>query len=100
MSPTIQPRDIVLVDTHAFRSHEPAPGEVVIVRGPRTGTLFIRRVSPSTTPLAFSFIIDNPAAPVAEPVAELASVPASQIIGRVTYVLYSPAVQRIGLRVK
>ena len=97
MAPTIEPRDIILVDTRAFRAENPAVGDVVVVHGTQTGRSFIRRVS-GRTGSSFSFTGDNASA--LGMVAELEGVSSSSFLGRVTYVLYSPNTARIGLRVE
>jgi hypothetical protein len=94
MVPTIQPRDIVLVDTRAFAAHAPAVREVVVVRGPKTGLLYVRRVSAQTGPSTVSLIKDNPEPSSAD--LELASVSTKDIVGKVTYVAFSWSADRIG----
>ena len=98
MTPTIEPGEIILVDTHAFRSRSPTIGDVVVVQGPQGDRLFIRRVSAQANASSVSLVTDKPLGAAAD--AALATVPVSHIRGRVTYVLYSPTASHIGRRVE
>jgi hypothetical protein len=98
MVPAIQPRDIVLVDTRAFAANAPAVKEVVVVRGPKSGLLYVRRISAQTSSSTVSIIKDNPEPSSAD--LELSSVSTTDILGKVTYVLFSRATERIGRRVE
>lgn len=97
MSPTIEPREVILVNTRAFQHETPMVGDVVVVRGSQTGNFFIRRIS-AQSHSSISLVNDNPLA--VGRVDQLANVSPSNFLGRVTYVLYSPNLYRIGLRVK
>jgi signal peptidase I len=97
MSPTIEPKEIILVNTHAFQARFPSAGDVVVVRGPQTGRLFIRRIS-KVNGTSFAFANDNPQA--IGNVAELDAASRDEIVGRVTYVLYSDTSMRIGRQVE
>ena len=98
MVPAIQPRDIVLVDTRAFAASVPAVREVVVVRGPMTGLLYVRRVSAQTGPSTVSLIKDDPEPSSAD--RELSSVSTKDILSKVTYVFFSWSTERIGRRVE
>ena len=98
MVPAIEPRDIVLVDTRAFVSRPPAANEVVIVRGPQSGLLYIRRVSGQPSSTNLSLVKDNPEPSSAD--LELKNIPVSGVVGKVTYVFFSWKADRIGRRVE
>jgi hypothetical protein len=98
MVPAIQPRDIVLVDTRAFAANAPAAKEVVVVRGTKSGLLYVRRISAQTGPSTVSLIKDNPEPSSAD--LELSSVSTNEIVGKVTYVFFSWSADRIGRRVE
>ena len=98
MVPAIEPRDIVLVDTRAFVNRAPVANEVVIVRGPQTGLLYVRRVRTQPGSVHLTLIRDNPEPSRSD--LELARVPVSEAIGKVTYVFFSANAARIGRRVE
>ncbi|MBI4206701.1 MAG: S24/S26 family peptidase [Betaproteobacteria bacterium] len=98
MMPAIEPRDIVLVDTRAFADSPPALNDVVIVRGPRSGFLYVRRVAKEHGPDSLFFKKDNQEPSTAD--LELQNVPVSEALGRVTYVFYSWNTARIGRRIE
>lgn len=98
MVPAIEPRDIVLVDTRAFVNRAPIANEVVVVRGPQTGLLYVRRVRTQPGSDDLTLTKDNP-----EPSRfdlQFANVPVSEAIGKVTYVFFSASADRIGRRVE
>jgi signal peptidase I len=98
MVPAIEPRDIVLVDTRVFVSRSPAANDVVVVRGPHSGLLYIRRVSGQPSSTSLSLVKDNPEPSSAD--LELKSIPVSGVIGKVTCVFFSWKADRIGRRVE
>jgi len=97
MAPAIASGEIVLADTRAYRSRAPAIGDVVVVRGPSSGILFVRRVAMARDASSRLLVTDDP---MGGGVPELAGVSADHLVGQVTYVLYSPTWNRIGRRVE
>jgi nickel-type superoxide dismutase maturation protease len=98
MSPTLLRGDYILVDTHAYRTSPPRTGDVVIVSSPAAGVKYIRRIAPGSEGQAFAVLSDNPAA--GEDSRKWGPLSASNILGRVTSIYFSPNVQRIGREVK
>jgi hypothetical protein len=98
MSPALELRDVVLVDTRAFRTRLPAIGEIVVIRKPDTGRSYIRRVSARPTEDAIAVAPDQPTAVSSD--TQLQSVPLAEVVGRVSYVMYSRDSSRIGQRLE
>ncbi|WP_346837082.1 signal peptidase I [Microbulbifer sp. SAOS-129_SWC] len=44
MQPTLNPGDLIVVETFAYRSSEPAPGDIVVYRAPHSDNAFVGRV--------------------------------------------------------
>jgi hypothetical protein len=97
MQPTIKPRDMILVDTRAYRSRLPDVKDVVVVHNPANGLMYVRRVSRLDT-ATISLASDNPAA--ADNDSQLAAMPLSNLLGKVTYVMYSQDFGRIGQKIE
>lgn len=94
MVPTIEPQDVILVDTRAFRNAPPKVGDVVVVYVPEFQNNYARRVSALPTPDTVSFESDSPSGKETE--LTLKDVPLDNVVGRITYVLFSRTNDRIG----
>jgi signal peptidase I len=98
MSPALEPRDVVLVDTCAFSSRSPEIGEVIVIRKPDTNRSYIRRVSTRPIEGAVTVVSDQSLGVSAE--SQTLTVPLSEVVGQITYVMYSRDNARIGQRVR
>ena len=96
MHPTIAPKDIILVDTRAYRSRSPDVKEVVVVQSPDYGLMYVRRVS-KVDGETLSLATDSPAPSSGY---SLSSISAANVLGKVTYVMYSHDFDRIGRKVE
>jgi hypothetical protein len=94
MMPTLQLGDVILVDSRLSPQQQISPGSLVIVRHPRYGLLYARRVGATSGPDAFALTSDWTWA-ARDP--ELQIVPRSAIVGFVTAVLWSPQRHELGL---
>jgi len=95
MHPAIAPKDIILVDTRAYRSRSPGVKEVVVVHSPTNGLMYVRRVS-KLDGRTLSLVADSPTPSAGD---SLSSVSVSDVLGKVTYVMYSHDFDRIGRKV-
>lgn len=91
MSPAVIPKELVLVDTRAFRVRRPVLGDVVVVREKDTRRRYLRRVAGVDRDGVLTLTTDR-AADGAGP----ERVATDALIGRATYVLYSRAPGRTG----
>lgn len=98
MAPVIEPREVVLVDTKAFRETQPKIGDIVVVTVPDLHRTYIRRITDRPSELAISLAADNPTGDDKD--GDLQGIPLANILGRVTYLLYSPTSRRIGQAVQ
>src|SRR5712671_4800475 len=98
MAPSIANGDYIIVDTWAYRTAHPSPGEVVVVRVPETGVEYVRRIARQVSAQEVEFKTDN--ADFASSGPGLRALPISAIVGRVTSVFFSPDLSRIGKRVE
>lgn len=97
MAPTIEPGELVLVDTRAYRERLPDGGDVVIVWSPRSRTYYVKRAL-VVSPGGLSFENDNPR--MRMPLDNLNAPDELIMHGRVTHVLYSPDTSRIGRQIR
>ena len=91
MAPAVIRKELVLVDTRAFRERRPLLGDMVIVREPETRRRYLRRVTGVDSDGALTLTTDRPDGGAGP---ERATTDA--LIGRATYVLYSRAPGRTG----
>ena len=89
---------MVLVDTKAFRETQPKIGDIVVVTVPDLNRTYIRRITDRPSELAISLAADNPTGDDKD--GDLQGIPLANILGRVTYLLYSPTSRRIGQAVQ
>jgi hypothetical protein len=90
MSPAVNHREIVLVDTRAYRARLPVAGDVVVVREPATRARFLRRVS-GIDAGGLALVPDRPG----DGAGPSACRP-EHVVGRATHVLWSRAPGRTG----
>jgi hypothetical protein len=91
----IAPKDIILVDTRAYRSRSPDAKEVVVVHNPTNGLMYVRRVS-KLDGSTLSLVSDSPGASAGD---SLSSASVSDVLGKVTYIMYAHEFARIGRKV-
>lgn len=97
MAPAVMYTDRLLVDTWAYKSELPKPGDVVAVQDLEQGLAYIRRVA-IVNDKEMQFKCDN--AGIAGPCLDIGSHPPSAVIGRVKSVFFSRDISRIGRAVK
>jgi Signal peptidase, peptidase S26 len=99
MAPTLLQGDYVLTDTRAYRTVAPLVGDLVYVR--YAGNDYIRRVRRVSPLTGFLLSADQPSGQDSENPQALdnVEVPRSAITGRITCVVFSPDLRRIGLTV-
>lgn len=90
--PVVGEFDIILVDTRVFKRQLPRVGEIVLVRRQDSGLVFIGRVTKPSSNATFSYKVGS------EHV-EHTNVPLNAIVGKPTYVFYSPIPNRAGMQV-
>jgi hypothetical protein len=95
MAPGVALGDYILVDTWAYNSNPPSAGDVVVVKVPTTGAEHIRRIRRLTSETEIELEADNAAI---DPVVR--SFPTAAVSGKVTYILLSKELGRIGGRVE
>lgn len=89
MAPAVVPRELVLVDTRAFRARRPILGDVVVVREAGSRRRYLRRVTGVDRDGVLTLATDRPGAgPQRATTGEL--------VGRATFVLYSRTPGRTG----
>jgi signal peptidase I len=93
MQPTLMAGDVVLVDTRVSAHEDFMQDSLVVIRHPRNGILYIRRLKEQTSPGIYSVVTDAPVRP-ADPT--LQALPRANITGIVTAILWSPQRNRFG----
>lgn len=91
MAPAVIRKELVLVDTRAFRARRPVLGDMVVVREPDTRRRYLRRVTGVDGTGALTLTTDRPGDGAGPE-----RVTTDALIGRATYVLYSRAPGRTG----
>ena len=98
MAPAILRGEHILVNTRAYKGKVPLPREIVVLRS-QGGQLYARRVSSiDSTQNAIEVHSDNPGG--GKDSRQWGPIPISAVLGKVTYIFYSPDINRIGLQVR